>query len=111
MFSDLWSKAASDSFCPNHDGGRHAHTQKDCQDLCEAKSESECVGISYSSYIGKANFCVLCMDDTLISANNEYDFYRRPGIFRIFCGLLTETCPLYITPQSNNPLYPSIFFR
>ena len=93
MFTDLWNKAASDSYCPNHEifGSNVtqqmvANTQKDCQVRCEAKSESECVGISYSNYIGKANICVLCMDDTLISANNEFDFYRRPGIFRIFYG-------------------------
>ena len=99
MFTDLWNKAASDSYCPNMLPSNVtqqmvANTQKDCQVLCEAKSESECVGISYSKYIGSANICILCMDDTLISANNVLDFYRRPGMFRIFLWLINRN--LYI---------------
>ena len=91
MFTDLWNKAASDSTCPNYEVGSPAHTQKECQVLCEAKSESECVGISYSHKTGIDNWCYLCKDDTLRPVvGTEFGFYRRRGIFRMLLWLINR---------------------
>ena len=77
--------------CPNHEILNAVWTQEDCQGLCEAKSESECVGIAFSHKTGEI-LCYLCKDDTIASAGNGYGFYRRPGNLKYFLyGWLTES--------------------
>ena len=93
MFTDLWNETASDKYCPNSILKRPINSQEDCQSLCEAKGELECVGISYSHKIRKTDYCYLCRDDTLDSVNREFGFYRRPGTFKI-CLLWLITEPL-----------------
>ena len=80
----MWNKESSNKYCENNVDERSANTQIGCQALCKAKSESECVGIAYSHKIGSTDHCYLCKDDTLRSAYNDFGFYRRPGIFKIF---------------------------
>ena len=86
---NLWKKEASDKRCSNYVIKSHISTQKDCQALCIAKKESECIGISYSHEKGMTQYCYLCRGDTLVSDQNEFGFYRRSGIFEIcFFSLL-----------------------
>ena len=79
----LWSKEKAGVLCPNHTLDRSIKTQEGCQALCEAKSESQCVGIVYSHDGGSADYCFLCTNDTTEHASKEYGFYRRPGISKI----------------------------
>ena len=57
---------------------------RECQALCEAKREEECVGIAYSHDLHYSHHCYLCFADILLVSDNEFGFYRRPGIFKIF---------------------------
>ena len=87
-----WEKAVSDMYCINHVLGRSVNTQGSCQALCEAKSESECVGIAFSHKISDS--CYLCEDDALspLNPSKGMGFYRRPGMFKnVFHGCLTES--------------------
>ena len=80
-----WKKDVSDKYCSNHVlPTRSANTQGSCQALCEAKSESECVGIAFSHKIDDS--CYLCRDDTLwpLNPSKGMGFYRRPGMFKIY---------------------------
>ena len=85
----LWHKAASNKYCTNYVSESSANTQKGCQGLCEAKSESECVGITYSHKIRFTEYCYLCKDDTLsefgsgFGSGSEFCFYRRTGMFKV----------------------------
>ena len=79
----MWIKAASNKGCFNHVLETSVNTQDGCQALCESKTRSECVGISYSHKIGNTDYCYLCRDDTLTSVIKEFGFYRRPGTFKI----------------------------
>ena len=79
----MWNKTASYKYCFSYVLERSTNTLAGCQALCEAKRESECVGISYSHKIGRSDYCYLCKDDKLSSVDSEYVFYRRPGIFTI----------------------------
>ena len=89
----MWIKAASNKGCLNHVLERSVNTQEGCQALCESRTQSECVGISYSHKIRKTDYCYLCRDDTLNSVNREFGFYRRPGTFKIcLLWLITEPC-------------------
>ena len=56
---------------------------RECQALCEAKREEECVGIAYSHNLHYSHHCYLCFADILLVSDNEFGFYRRPGIFEI----------------------------
>ena len=71
-------------FCIEFENAGSVNTQEACQVLCEAKDESECVGISYSHKIGRVLSCYLCKADRLRPAGNEYGFYRRTGIFKTY---------------------------
>ena len=78
-----WEKALSDMYCYNHVHERSVNTQGGCQALCEAKSDLECVGITYSHKVGSTDYCYLCVDDTTEYSTNEYTFYRKLGILEI----------------------------
>ena len=89
----MWTKIASNKGCLNNVLEGPVNTQEDCQALCEAKSDTECVGITYSHEIGSNHYCHLCKDDKLTSdsSGTGFGFYLRlGGIFRIcFHGSLT----------------------
>ena len=57
---------------------------RECQALCEAKREEECVGIAYSHNLHYSHHCYLCFADILLVSDNEFGFYRRPGIFEVY---------------------------
>ena len=103
----LWNKEASNKYCPNYVFESSVSTQGDCQALCEAKSESECVGISYSHKRGFTAYCDLCKDDILTSASDEFGFYRRPEVATIkTTGIPTATKGI---PETT--LEPVVYFR
>ena len=72
-------------WCPNNVIEDTKTGQGGCQALCEINSA--CVGISYSHKIKSNEICYLCNDDTTMGSNNEFHFYRRPGIFEIVFSL------------------------
>jgi len=84
----LWTKIASNKGCLNHLLERSVNTQEGCQALCEAKNESECVGITYSHEIGSNDYCYLCKDDKLTSIPSDkgFGFYLRLGGTTVSCG-------------------------
>ena len=79
----LWSEEEADAWCPSNVIDRSINTQGECQALCEAKSGSECVGITYSHKVGNTHFCYMCTDDTTAYSLNKFAFYRRPGTVEI----------------------------
>ena len=79
----LWSEEEADAWCPSNVIDKSINTQGECQALCEAKSGSECVGITYSHKVGTTHFCYMCTDDTTAYSMNKFAFYRRPGTVEI----------------------------
>ena len=79
-FLDGWIKEAADQYCPNRNYFTDVSNKIECQDKC--LSDFDCVGIAYSTALGRENHCMTCKDDRLVAAFMGVGFYRRPGIYR-----------------------------
>ena len=63
--------------CPDSEETAAVTTQQECQSNCA--EDYECVGIVYSHTPSNTHTCVVCKNDNLVRAGNDFGFYRRPG--------------------------------
>ena len=74
---DLWAEEASNMICTEIVNSTYVTNQQECEVKC--LQALKCVGIFYSYKFDKGSLCGICKNDILVSARNEYGFYRRPG--------------------------------
>ena len=75
---NMWKEIKKNRFCVHHEM-IHVSSQVECQYLCASKNKDDCPAYSYSKKPGSTHYCLLCKNNTLDVATNNFGFYGRPG--------------------------------